>query len=334
MQKKGMSVQFNWIFVIVAGVIILGFFVLFTVKYIELQDMKQNADVSKLFTNTLVYLEGQEAGAGYSIDSSSNLAFKVGYFINLNYQCDEDSAGILINNVSNSYLPLNEEILFAPSNMQVNALDTWVLPWNYPYFVSNFVYLSSPGKKFYIKYDYNSYDFARELRINRQAEFDVELVNDLDEVKGDDVTVLWISDVEPSLSYIKKLSNNVSNFNFMRFKPVKVKEDYVVGILDFYEDKKVQSFKVYGEEVLYGAMFAEEADTFSCVYDRLMKRFDWGTEVFISRLDLLTRADQGCATIYGTSKPILNGFKENPALIDEVVKLNRKVMGESCVSIY
>jgi len=42
MNKRGQGVQFNWIFVIVAGAIILGFFVMFIFKFVELQEKRQD----------------------------------------------------------------------------------------------------------------------------------------------------------------------------------------------------------------------------------------------------------------------------------------------------
>src|SRR3989344_492420 len=84
MNKRGEGEQFNWIFVIVAGSILLGFFVLFTFKYVELEEPKitfylvkdssseefvENLDISSAFRTEVV------DSRGVNINSNSKVVY-------------------------------------------------------------------------------------------------------------------------------------------------------------------------------------------------------------------------------------------------------------------
>ena len=43
MNKRGQGIQFNWIFVVIAGVIFLAFFAFFGARYYDLEQSKENA---------------------------------------------------------------------------------------------------------------------------------------------------------------------------------------------------------------------------------------------------------------------------------------------------
>src|SRR3989338_7107885 len=100
MNKKGEGEQFNWIFVIVAGAIILGFFIMFTFKYIELQEKRQDVDTVRFLGGKVLSASSKlEVGSGCAaVDSNEpGEGLRFGYNVNLGYSCSGKESLVLIN---------------------------------------------------------------------------------------------------------------------------------------------------------------------------------------------------------------------------------------------
>src|SRR3989338_5052527 len=131
MQKRGQGVEYNWIFVLVAGVFILAFFIMFVFKYVELQEKKLSAQAGEL------YLDDD--------------MFDLGLIVKIDMRCDEEEAYYLVNDYYDH--KFGDIILFSDRNYQTRSFDAWINEWNEGFFITNFVYLADPNKVFYIVYD-------------------------------------------------------------------------------------------------------------------------------------------------------------------------------------
>src|SRR3989338_7298406 len=167
MNKKGEGEQFNWIFVIVAGSIILGFFIMFTFKYVELQEKRQDVDTVRFFGGKVIAASSrlQVGSGGAAIDSNEQEGLRFGYNVNLGYRCSVNESAIIINKGDNAWYKLKDEVVFMDSSMKVNSLDLWILPWNYPFFVTNFIYLGDPKTTFYLVWDGSTKEFVENLDV-------------------------------------------------------------------------------------------------------------------------------------------------------------------------
>ena len=154
--KKAQGEQFNWIFVIIAGAVILAFFGVFTMKYVQLKELQQNIDIGRNFGKSIDILQnspivGRERGE--SIDDNDKAdegAFRIGVAAEMEYYCTEEGdAKIFFNGEDRYPQTLQKEILFAPSKMKINSLDLWVLPYYFPFFITNVVYLSDPRADYF-----------------------------------------------------------------------------------------------------------------------------------------------------------------------------------------
>lgn len=127
--KKG-EVQFNLIFVIIVGVMILAFFLFFTTKYIDLKEKQEAAKISGQIDNLLY---GLKANTQYKDLSASD-------FI-LNVSC----RNITING---KYTKSLDYVFFA-SNSNSRKLTFWVKEVEKGFRVDNVVFIIDNTKKYY-----------------------------------------------------------------------------------------------------------------------------------------------------------------------------------------
>ena len=80
MEKKGQGDQFNWIFIIIAGAVILGFFTMFIFRYIELEEKKQDIETVKFFSVGIISASSkvQVGSGGAAIDSQADEGVRFG----------------------------------------------------------------------------------------------------------------------------------------------------------------------------------------------------------------------------------------------------------------
>lgn len=154
--KKGQGVQFNWIFVIVAGIIILAFFATFAVRYKDLQTKKDNAEIARGIDN-LFY--------GLSATTQHN-SINAHWVFNFDLDCDEFT-------INNDYIQhLDEKIVFGADEINTSNLFIWTKEFKKPFRVANLIYVIDPDQEYYLVGDSSILrDFPSELNINRIDSF-------------------------------------------------------------------------------------------------------------------------------------------------------------------
>ena len=139
------EMEFNWIFVIIAGAIILAFFVNFGLKYQSLQQEKLSVELLINLDNALFNLQSSSFDIIDVVDIPKDLEitcnnFKIG---NRNYT--------------------NDKIIFSPKNLK-DKIYIYYKPFNFPFKAENFYYIVSPKDRFYlIANDQSSREFAQNL---------------------------------------------------------------------------------------------------------------------------------------------------------------------------
>ncbi len=137
--------QFSWIFVVIAGAVILSFFVTFAFKYQSLQE-------EKLATELLINLDN----AFFNLQSSPFNTFDT-IEIPKDVQITCNSLKIGDRNYSNTNL------IFSSKELN-DKMYIWYKPFNFPFKADNFYYITSPKNKFYlIANDEKTREFAKLL---------------------------------------------------------------------------------------------------------------------------------------------------------------------------
>ena len=141
MKKRGqVETPINWVFVLIAGAIILLFF---SIVIYRIQGTAQKQSEASLITNINSILSGIGLSSSTSVlieDLPSRNAFFSCQGYNL-----EGAAGIY-----------DQRLTFAPNSLNIQRLVLWTNAFNMPFFISNFLYVSSPDIRYIFVYDDSS----------------------------------------------------------------------------------------------------------------------------------------------------------------------------------
>lgn len=189
---KKAQMQFNWVFVIIAGVVILGFFVTFIVRYIDIQTMKENAQISSDLYNIL-----------YTLQKSSfrtELNVSLGVITDLNFSCDK----LMVGNFAPA--SLKNEYVFSPKTMKTDILNVWMQSWKYPFKIANLFYISSKEKKYFILFDESSAGFVNNLSL---PAFNIQKTTTIPNIKDENTKVISFTSKNADVKIIPNENGNV-----------------------------------------------------------------------------------------------------------------------------
>jgi len=131
MKKKAViEVQFNWIFILIIGAIILLFFFGIVRQQKEVSEKKISITVKRDIRAILT-------GAGVSTGTASLIEVP-------KTQIDFDCEGYSIQKTS----PIKPVVSFSPDSMYDIKLILWALDWNIGFRVTNFLYITSPNTRY------------------------------------------------------------------------------------------------------------------------------------------------------------------------------------------
>ena len=314
--KRGQGEQFNWIFILVAGSVILGFFTMFAFRYINLQENKE--DVRNIINlggllNTLEKL--QVGDKGYSIDSNNpGEGLRFGRDIDINYECLGDKSSLFIGSGEFANYELQDEILFIKSQ-KTNALDAWIVPWRFPFHVTNLIYLASPKNKFYAVYDSGSEEYVNNIEFGDSFDFNTVNLRNLD-VQDNSKYVFFTSRIPDG----NEIENYKENFPSSDFVFVDLKNNQMF----FYDNDWQGPVQYYGDELMLGAFFSDSLDSYSCNIDKAMKKLKGVSQIYIGKASILSSLNNkecNYAMLSNQLSNFVDGKYENVGKISE---LNRK----------
>jgi uncharacterized protein YpmB len=280
--KKGVvEVQFNWIFILIAGALILIFFVTVVQKQDKASTQNQNVDIrSKL--NTVIKIPSADLTFGcngYSVGGTSP------------FQLGESFSPGRIKSAENVLLLKAEE-------------------WGLPYKITNFQYITTPDVKYVLigsgaeiramaallpenttkvsvetsanSVDFNSVDGLAENANNYKIRF-VTI--------GRDPTGFILTD------YMKKMADE--DVTALQIEPEGEPTGTMLdgyGLVTFYGKKKSEAnmLKALGpsafylkEETVRGAMLVDSLESYNCIMARAWQQFGRTSEVYRAKADNL-----------------------------------------------
>ena len=132
-----MEESIHWVFVLIAGSVILLVFGTFIYKAKFSAEKEASVD---LVNDLSLIFTGSEI--------SSKTVNKIDDMpdIPIEFDCDELTIGT-------TRLGYNSKIVFAPKESKSNTMLVWSYDWKAPFFVTNFIYISNPDTKYYFVYD-------------------------------------------------------------------------------------------------------------------------------------------------------------------------------------
>ncbi len=298
-RKGQVEVQFNWIFVLIIGAIILGFFVSIAVKQ---QSVSQTQSGSDFFTALDKELVGASAEAGKTqVVTISNT--------NLHFDCvpsvDSCSCGFYTGSTrgSSNIYDAGDLLIFSPDYIKGNTILLSSMAWNYPFRISNFLFILSPQEKYLMENDANG--IGSMLFNNTPPQ---TMVVDNKNVKTFDKALFNPADsttIPPLSGYYKVkfifTSTDPTTFiippDVQKLSPGDVTAIMINGPLDdpnsvvFYEMnpsdtehfEQVGNSSLVGDATVYAALFSNDLNTYACMMNRAFKDYEVVSKIYAQK---------------------------------------------------
>lgn len=359
-KKAAIEVQFNWIFILIVGAIIIIFF------FSIVEKQKTAADI-KLASGVLTQLDAITAGAGVSLGSVNELEMPDA---GINFICENESCS-KIGCFSEYSLQLAEgvkkdystEPIFTPTRIEGKNLITWTQGFDVPFRAVNFLYLTSDNVKYYIVYDLMSESKAKSLNKSLPDKLNKELIS-VDDVpslrdKGNYKVrlIFYDTSLEPDDSSITLPDLGKTKDEDITALHVTGPTNYVYD-LEFFE-KDGQQFVSTGTSYalanssLFGAILSDDIGMYECNMKKAFNRLNVVAGVYAERVSSLGGelflTDPECAAMFAgeayfgeirdSSAALylsLNGQKLSAigSAMGNLRTLNRQAIIQSCPTFY
>lgn len=364
--KKGqLTLTFNWVYVLIAGAVILLFFIGVIVKQKSISEEKLSYDISRTLESIITAATVSEKTLN-KIDTSGLTDYTI--FFN----CEIEGGGF--RDIFSGYgiegtsatVETPIEAVFAPEEIQTAEIIAWSLPYNFPFKVMDLLMITSINTKYYVIAD-DSANFKEELENATSDSLNIEFVDvsDYANLKAGNNFHVRIIDFDES-------SNEVSDGKAVP-EDFKGLDDSQVSAVSFrdvktaiYHEKRGNVFKETGQVVItslpsvernaakFALIFAGSEDDYKCNMVKAFKRLQILAEVYEEKYNELVdyyavvEPTGNCATLLSTNHfPLFivaatqcaeGGYEgcpyetlENSA--QDIKNLNNN-LGEGCIGIY
>lgn len=279
MRKSQVSVQFHWIFIVIAGAIILGFFIGIALKQKTISEKQLAGEVMEELNQIF-------AGAGASEETSIKIDIPD---IEIEFSC---KAGVSMYSIKDSGASKDTtyDIIFAPDLVKGESLVTWALPWKMPFNVQNFLMVTSPSVRYIFIYKNGVSD---------------ELASAIMDAIPDTIAKEMYEESE--IDDIADKDNYRVRFVFLQATPKLPAafadlKDEDVSAVEINQNSYVQFYKKDGEKfspdggltdvlikdpMMYGAIFAGDADMYNCNTEKAYTRLRYVAEIYKERVNVL-----------------------------------------------
>ena len=297
--KKAFEIQFNWIFVLVAGAAILIFFTVILVKQRNASELSSRAVVVKSIESIIT-------GASISKDTTNTIDIPNS---EIEVSCNKFSLG----GVSKQYQSL---ILFAPGLINGKSIVTQTTGFSAPYKATNLLYITSPNVRYIIIGNNEiSREINRSLPSSLKKEVYITAPAAFQNKKNYKARFIIFDSTDLS-------SIDISAFDKMQDSDVtalKVAGDAETGTVEFYEKRKDSWGAAKGASAyirkasLLGAVYSDTSDAYECSMKNAFLRLNLVNKVYIGRTVSLKseaafKGQAECEDLYGKALVQLNAI--------------------------
>jgi len=343
MQKKAIiDVQFNWIFIIIAGAVILLFFV----SVINKQKTISDNQISVTILNDM---ESILTGAKVSTGTVNLVAIPK---TQIGFECDRYFIG-------NARIPIRDKVIFSPDLIKGTELITWALDWSVPFWATNFLYLTTKEVR-YVIVDDPLGNLAEKIHDDWLPEdLTKELVDPgdiIDYTNNYRVKFIFVGAANnPDHSMLTN-----SDLPEKNVQAIQIVGDENTGDIFFYTNNagtwvpssKPSIIPYLNKESLLGAIFANDNERFECAMKKAYKKLYIMADTYHYRSgQLSTYSSPQCQARHtdavgelDTIKTESNFLSQNPSdpgkrtsiylAMNELNQLNGAAQLYSCVLIY
>lgn len=298
MDKRGLSQVFKYILVALAGAVILIFFINFAYQQISLKEDLNSAVFSRLLNSNF---------DSFSISSNADKTIDLGREVELHFNEISNSFSCGKVGVDNVQPISNNNIIFAPRDVNTDKLNLWTARWSMPFAVVNFFYVLGDDTRLNIV---GTNPFAKELRGDLN---NVEFIPKRFFTNADNVKTI----------YVQQASRNVG-----------VNEVLIYGFQDCEEEKDnhlcrgrakfSNGDKIFlGKEMMYAAMFSNSLEDYQCGVNRGFVKLTKIVELYQSKANSLPSCDD--VRILGRELDALKNLNLDSDVDEVISKINNFV---------
>jgi hypothetical protein len=268
-RKAQAETQLNWIFILIVGAVILAFFTFIVIKQKGASESKFAGKVSTQLNTILV-------GAKVSSGTVQEIPTPE---LSIRFTCNDYYIGPASQRLGN-------KVLFAPEYLEGNKLITWTLDWNVPFKVTSFLYMTTPFVRYVIVGDSpRAEDIFNALpeKLNKIQLTPAEYDSMLDE--GDRfVRFVFVDSTPPDNAIPADLSDrDVSGL--LVDTSTKQLTFLTQSVADPNTFLSGTVFTYLEPEVLYGAIFSDNADEYECLMERAYARLNIVAKIYFEKFN-------------------------------------------------
>lgn len=285
MKKKGqIQITFNWIYIAIAGAVILLFFLSIVVKQAKVSEEKLSGEVVRILDSIMSGARVSEKTKN-SIDASG----LVDYI--LYFDCDEGVSEFGIKGKS-ARIQNSIDPVFGPKEINTARLNLWSLPYKLPFKIIDFLFITSENIKYFLIGN-NPFieEFLNETEPDPKINWKInrEHVPDMSFIKAEKNFKVRIIGFEGTNIPGGGIPDSLSSFDD---KAVSAVVFTGVNQVDFYQ-KEGTSWKKLNRDYVniislggerdaakYAAIFAGDDKTYQCNMKKAFKRLEILTEVY------------------------------------------------------
>ncbi|MFH1682949.1 MAG: hypothetical protein ABIA37_04080 [Candidatus Woesearchaeota archaeon] len=282
MMKKGqVEVTFHWVYILIAGAIILLFFVGLVIKQKSVSEERLGEDVVRILESIVV-------GAGVS-EKTKNFIDTSGLAEYIfEFKCDQGYAGFGIKGGKFEELPIDP--VFAPKEIKTSRMIFWSLPYKLPYKVMDLLIITSANTQYIVV---GSGSFYTELQ-NATEGLNFDFVPNLNNISPGKNFHVRIVDVVGN--NIVSLPGALKSFGDEQVSAVSFSGTQQVT----YYEKKGNSWEkgetlslvsLGGEKdsARYAAIFAGDGESYKCNMEKVFQRMKYINEVYVGKVEEINK---------------------------------------------
>ncbi len=300
MNRRGIELQVNWIFILIAGAIILAFFFSVVQKQRALSEERLSITLSSQMDAVFAgAIESKGTTQASLVTPRPGIAFSCNNVCTCQYFIGKKATDF------------GDKLLFAPALIKGQNSIASAVEWKFPFRIANFLVLTSPAIKYFVIYD-SSNQLSVQLfqrvskmlprEINQQTFPSVLAAYEVAPEGYEHTRFVFLGTSEPDLGRLNPqfMEEDVSG--------VWIDEDFSKAI--FYEktDEGTLDFSRYpsllaGDATAVAAVFAADHDMYNCVMRKAFDRFSIVAGVQAARAKALKTVMEaedriGCSSAY------------------------------------
>ncbi|MGV8150615.1 MAG: hypothetical protein ACP5NV_02705 [Candidatus Woesearchaeota archaeon] len=308
-KRSAIEIQFNWIFVAIAGAIIFAFIIGILFNQKEGSEIQLNQDIIKQIGTNIK--SKQQLSNAYSEMELPKTT--------LTFTCDKETliSDFKISGAQREILPV--EIIFAPREFTASKFRIWTQDFSIPFIVTRFIYVFDPGMVVVI---YNS--------TSANQAYSESLFNDL----PSNITKRYAWDTVSLSKAIKGydaykiicFANNcpaVTDYSYVSIiiNPSTSNDLYSYGTIRYHTKGNAndKESKYIGKASLFGAILSDNRDYYECQMKRALEQFEIKRGLHYNRIELLETdllvENPSCVAVLALPKGTLRDM-ENSGLED------------------